>query len=109
MRELLPAIDRWRAEEKRVALATVVKLYGSAPLPLGAKMAISSAGEMAGSVSGGCVESAVVQEALAMLDDGRPKLLRYGITDELAQSVGLACGGTIEVFVEPLEQYGKGA
>jgi len=103
MRELLPAIDRWRAENKRVALATVVKLYGSAPVPLGSKMAISSAGEMAGSVSGGCVEGAVVQEALAILESDRPKLLVYGIADELAQSVGLACGGTIEVFVEPLE------
>ena len=102
MRELLPVIDRWRAEQKRVALATVVKLYGSAPVPLGSKMAISSAGEMTGSVSGGCVESAVAQEALAILESGRPRLLVYGIADELAQSVGLACGGTIEVFVEPL-------
>ena len=103
MRDLLPAIDRWRAENKRVALATVVKLYGSAPVPLGSKMAISSAGEMAGSVSGGCVESAVAQEGLAVLESNRPKLLVYGIADELAQSVGLACGGTIEVFVEPFE------
>jgi xanthine dehydrogenase accessory factor len=79
-----------------------VRRYGSAPLPLGAKMAISSAGEMAGSVSGGCVEGAVVQEALACLAADRPKLLAYGITDELAQSVGLACGGVIEVFVEPI-------
>ncbi len=103
MRELLPAIDRWRAEKKQVALATVVKLYGSAPLPLGSKMAISSAGEMAGSVSGGCVEAAVVQEGLAILESGRPKLLCYGIADEFAQGVGLACGGTIEVWVEPLD------
>ena len=102
MRELLPIIDRWRSEHKRVALATVVRLYGSAPLPLGSKMAVSSAGEMAGSVSGGCVEGAVVQEALACLAANRPKLLAYGITDELAQSVGLACGGVIEVFVEPI-------
>ena len=78
MRELLPIIDRWRSEHTRVALATVVRLYGSAPLPLGSKMAVSSAGEMAGSVSGGCVEGAVVQEALAMLATGRPKLLTYG-------------------------------
>lgn len=105
MRELLPIIDRWRGEDKAVALATVVRIYGSAPLPLGAKMAISSTGEMAGSVSGGCVEGAVVQEALACLAAGQPKLLTYGITDELAQSVGLACGGAIEVFVTPLAPH----
>ncbi len=105
MRELLPIIDRWREEEKRVALATVVRIYGSAPLPLGAKMAVSSAGEMAGSVSGGCVEGAVVQEALACLAAGQPKLLTYGIADELAQSVGLACGGAIEVWVTPLARH----
>lgn len=103
MRELLPAIDRWRSEQKQIMLATVVKQYGSAPLPLGAKMAIASDGEMVGSISGGCVESAVVQEALAMLPQGGVKLLTYGIADELAQSVGLACGGTIDVWLEKLE------
>ncbi len=102
MREVLADIDRWRSEGKAVALATVVKVYGSAPRPLGAKMAISAQGEMAGSVSGGCVEGAVVQEALAVLKTGQPKLVEYGIADELAISVGLACGGNIEVFVEPL-------
>lgn len=102
MRELLQDIERWRKEDKQVALATVVKIYGSAPRPLGAKMAISAAGEMAGSVSGGCVEGAVVQEAQEVLASGQPKLVEYGIADELAMSVGLACGGTIEVFVEPL-------
>ena len=102
MREVLADIDRWRSEGKAVALATVVKVYGSAPRPLGAKMAVSAQGEMAGSVSGGCVEGAVVQEALAVLKTGQPKLVEYGIADELAISVGLACGGNIEVFVEPL-------
>lgn len=104
MRELLPVLDRWRNEQKRIALATVVRVYGSAPLPLGSKMAISSAGEMIGSVSGGCVEGAVVQEALEVLRSGRPKLLSYGIADEVAQRVGLACGGVIDVFVEPLPE-----
>lgn len=86
-----------------MALATVVKVYGSAPRPLGAKMAISANGEMAGSVSGGCVEGAVVQEALDVLDQGQPKLVAFGISNEAAWDVGLACGGTIEVYVEPLD------
>jgi xanthine dehydrogenase accessory factor len=102
MRELLTVIDAWRSQGKRVALATLVKVHGSAPQPAGARMAISSAGEMAGSVSGGCVEAAVVQEALAVLQGAPPRLLTYGIADELAQSVGLACGGMIDVFVEAI-------
>ncbi len=103
MDEFLNEVDRWRDSGKQVALATVVKVYGSAPRPLGAKMAVSSAGEMIGSVSGGCVEGAVVSEALSVLKRGQPKLLRFGIADEQAWEVGLACGGTIEVFVEPLD------
>ena len=103
MREVMNEIERWRNEGKQVALATVVKVYGSAPRPLGAKMAISEKGEMAGSVSGGCVEGAVVQEALEVLKRKQAKLVEYGIADELAMSVGLACGGNIQVFVEPLD------
>ncbi len=102
MREVLPDVERWLEAGKRVALATVAKVYGSAPRPLGAKMAVSEKAEMAGSVSGGCVESAVVQEALEVLAEGRPRLLPFGITDEQAWEVGLACGGRIEVFVEPM-------
>ncbi|MBK8046951.1 MAG: XdhC family protein [Anaerolineales bacterium] len=102
MRELLPVLDRWLDEHKQVAVATLVKTYGSAPVPPGAKMAISSTGEMVGSVSGGCVEGAVVQEALAAMRTHKPKLVEYGISDELAISVGLACGGRIAVYVEPL-------
>lgn len=102
MREVLPDIERWRTDGKQVALATVVKVYGSAPRPLGAKMAISEAGEMAGSVSGGCVEGAVVQEALEVLKTGQARLIEYGIADELAMTVGLACGGNIQIFVEPV-------
>jgi len=102
MREVLPEIERWRAAGKQVALATVVKVYGSAPRPLGAKMAISEAGEMAGSVSGGCVEGAVVQEALDVIETKQARLVEYGIADELAMTVGLACGGNIQVFVEPI-------
>lgn len=103
MRDVLPHIERWRREGKKVALATVVRVFGSAPQPLGAKMVISEEGEMAGSVSGGCVEGAVVQEALEVLQCGRPRLLRFGISNEQAWDVGLACGGTIEVFVEPVD------
>ena len=102
MRELLDKIELWRSQGKQVALATVVKVYGSAPRPLGAKMIISNQGDMEGSVSGGCVEGAVFEEAQASLKRGLPKLVTYGISDETAWSVGLACGGQIEVFVEPL-------
>jgi len=102
MREVLPDIQRWTGEGKSVALATVVKVYGSAPRPLGAKMAVSSAGEMSGSVSGGCVEGAVVQEALEILKSRTPKLVTFGISDESAWDVGLACGGNIEVYIEPI-------
>lgn len=102
LRELLPVMDRWRGEGKQVALATLVRIAGSAPQPLGAKMAVSSAGEMAGSVSGGCVEGAVAQAALGAMQTNAPVLVEYGIADELAQSVGLACGGQIAVYIEPL-------
>ena len=102
MSEWLPEIDDWRAQGKQVAIATVVRTEGSAPRPVGARLAVTAEGEMAGSVSGGCVENAVVLEAQEVLRTGTPKLLRYGITDEMAWDVGLACGGTIEVFVEPL-------
>jgi xanthine/CO dehydrogenase XdhC/CoxF family maturation factor len=103
MKDLLPQIEQWRAQGDRVAIATVVKVEGSAPRPVGASMIVSSSGELAGSVSGGCVETAVFEEAQDVLRSGEPKLVRYGITDEMAWDVGLACGGTIEVFVEPVD------
>lgn len=102
MKDLLDEIERWQSEGKRVALATVVQVYGSAPRPLGAKMAVSSRGEMAGSVSGGCVEGAVAQAAMEVLSRNMPQLIAYGIGDDFARTVGLACGGNIEVFIEPL-------
>lgn len=103
MAEFLPEIDTWRDAGKRVAVATVIRVEGSAPRPVGARLAVSELGEMAGSVSGGCVENAVVMEAQDVLASGQPKMIRYGITDEMAWDVGLACGGTIEVFVEEIE------
>jgi xanthine/CO dehydrogenase XdhC/CoxF family maturation factor len=101
--DFLPQIHEWRCQGKRVALATVVKVWGSAPRPLGSKMAVTDDGDMAGSVSGGCVEAALMAEAKAVLADGEAKLVSYGVSDETAWSVGLSCGGTIEVFIEPLE------
>ena len=93
----------WRAQGKRVALATVVSTWGSSPRPLGSQLVIDGEGAFRGSVSGGCIEAAVVTEALAALAADRPRLLTYGVTDEMAWEVGLSCGGTIEVFVECVE------
>jgi xanthine dehydrogenase accessory factor len=98
----MPSVNAWRAKGAEVALATVVATWGSSPRKVGAKMAISADGDISGSVSGGCVEGAVVEEALAALQEGRGRLLHFGVADETAWEVGLACGGTIEVFVEPL-------
>lgn len=103
MKEIVEDVERWRAEGKKVAIATVVATRRSAPRPIGAKLAISEAGELCGSVSGGCVESDVYENAREVMDTGTPKLLSYGIADEEAWEVGLPCGGEIDVFVEPLE------
>jgi len=103
MKELLPEIDRWRAKGEKVAVATVVATRKSAPRPVGSKLVVSESGELAGSVSGGCVESDVVHAAQDVLAGGAPRLLTYGITDDMALGIGLPCGGEIDVFVEPLE------
>ena len=102
LRNILPEIDQWMQEGKQIALATVVEVYGSAPRPVGSKMAVSSNGDMVGSVSGGCIEGAILEKALEVINTGEPALSGFGITDELATSVGLACGGTIKVFIEPI-------
>jgi xanthine dehydrogenase accessory factor len=102
MRDVLGDIQRWRDDHQAVALATVVKTWGSAPRKVGSKMALTPAGSLAGSVSGGCVEGAVFEEGVAVLQDGQPRLIHYGVADETAWEVGLACGGQIEIFVEPL-------
>lgn len=101
--DLLPKLDQWRAEGKKVAVATVVRVVGTAPRREGAKMMVSDAGELVGSVSGGCVEGAVLEEALRVLKTGKPALLQYGITADMLTDVGLSCGGTINVLVEPLD------
>ena len=103
MKEILPEVERWRQAGEKVVVATVVGTRRSAPRPLGASLAISESGNMCGSVSGGCVESDVFESAQEVLATGVPKLLTYGISDDLAWSVGLPCGGEIDVFVEPVE------
>ncbi len=103
MQEVLQEVERWRAQGERVALATVVATRRSAPRPVGSKLAVSEGGEMAGSVSGGCVESDVYEHAREVLAGGAPRLATYGISDELAVSVGLPCGGEIDVFVDEAE------
>jgi xanthine/CO dehydrogenase XdhC/CoxF family maturation factor len=103
MKDILPTLETWQARGDQIVLATVVQTWGSSPRAPGAKMAVNQKREMAGSVSGGCVEGAVVEEAMAVLKTGRPKLLQYGVADETAWEVGLACGGSIEIFVERLD------
>ncbi len=93
----------WKTEGKGVALATVVSTWGSSPRPVGSQLAITGEGNFIGSVSGGCIEGAVVHEARQVIDEGGTRMLTYGVTDEMAWEVGLACGGTVEVFVEPVE------
>ncbi len=103
MKEVLAELDDWTARGERVALATVVGTRRSAPRPPGAKMAISGSGEVAGGVSGGCVEGAVVEVAEDVLRGGQPRLLHFGIADAEAWEVGLPCGGEIDVYVERYE------
>jgi xanthine dehydrogenase accessory factor len=102
MRDILQDLDRWLSEGKAVALATVIQTWGSSPRPVGAKMAFTQAGEIAGSVSGGCVEGAVVETAMQVLATRQPRRLHFGVAEESAWEVGLACGGQIDVFVQPL-------
>lgn len=101
MHDILATLLNWQARGHSAALATVVKTWGSSPRPAGSRMAIAANGEFTGSVSGGCVESAVIEAAMNVMKTGAPKLLAFGVTDETAWSVGLTCGGKIEVLVEP--------
>ena len=103
MKEIVNEVQQWFARSHKVAMATVVATEGSAPRKPGAVMAVNDAGEVAGCVSGGCVESAVVDEAIAVISEGTPRRLSYGVADDLGLSVGLTCGGTIDIFVDRLQ------
>ncbi|HEY3843182.1 MAG TPA: XdhC family protein [Acidimicrobiales bacterium] len=103
MKDVLDDIERWQKVGRRVALARVVGVIGSAPRDPGAAMAVNDQGDVAGSVSGGCIEGAVVAEALEVLESGRPRLCTFGYSDDEAFSVGLTCGGTIRIFIEALD------
>jgi len=101
--DVLEQAAAWRAEGRKVAIATVVETWGSSPRPPGSRLAVDDHGAFVGSVSGGCIEGAVVTEALLAMEDRRPRLLSFGVTNEMAWEVGLACGGRVRVFVEVVE------
>jgi xanthine/CO dehydrogenase XdhC/CoxF family maturation factor len=103
VKEILPEVEAWREAGEKVVVATVVATRRSAPRPVGTSLAVSESGKMCGSVSGGCVESDVYDKAMEVMRTGEPQLLNYGISDDLAWSVGLPCGGEIDVFVEAVE------
>jgi xanthine dehydrogenase accessory factor len=104
MQSVIEIIDQWIAERYQIAVATVVKTWGSSPQGIGAKMAIRDSGEFVGSVSGGCVEGAVIEEAFKVINNKRSSLLHFGVADEIAWDVGLACGGEIEIYIEPVDE-----
>ncbi|HEY3345040.1 MAG TPA: XdhC/CoxI family protein [Anaerolineaceae bacterium] len=104
MRDILPELERWTAANEPIALATVIHTWGSAPRGVGGKMAFTPDGKITGSVSGGCVEGAVIQAGAEVLASGLPQLLHFGVADEMAWDVGLACGGQIDVFVQPFDR-----
>ena len=101
--DILSEAASWRKAGKGVALATVVTTWGSSPRPVGSQLVVDGDGAFVGSVSGGCIEGAVVEEALASIQDGEPRLLEFGVSDDQAWAVGLACGGKVRLYVEKLE------
>ena len=103
MKEILPDLKKWKKAGKRIAVARVVDVDGSGPRLPGAAMAVNEDGEVTGSVSGGCVEGAVVIEALDIIDSGDRRMVTFGYSDDEAFAVGLTCGGTIHLFIEPLD------
>ncbi|HJM35609.1 MAG TPA: XdhC family protein [Acidimicrobiales bacterium] len=103
MREILDDLEKWRSADKQIVIARVVDLEGSGPREPGASMAINEDGEVTGSVSGGCVEGAVVSEALQIMESKDRRIVTFGYSDDEAFAVGLTCGGTIHLFLEPLD------
>ena len=103
MREIIPDIEKWTNEGKKIAIARVMSVEGSGPRDAGAAMAVNEDGEVSGSVSGGCVEGAVVTEALQIIESGERKTISFGYSDDEAFSVGLTCGGTINLYIEPFD------
>jgi xanthine/CO dehydrogenase XdhC/CoxF family maturation factor len=101
--DILKEAEAWRRAGKGVALATVVETWGSAPRPVGSHLVIDEEGNFLGSVSGGCVEGAVITEAIDVIEERKPRMLEFGVADEAAWRVGLSCGGRIKVYVEPVE------
>ena len=93
---------QWLDDKRQVAIATVISTWGSSPRPIGSQLVVNDQRAFEGSVSGGCVETAVIEEAMDVMDTGEPRILKYGVTNEQAWEVGLACGGQIQVYVEPL-------
>src|SRR5512142_2778171 len=102
MKDILSQLITWRGSGETIAIATVIQTWGSSPRGVGAKMGITANGKMTGSVSGGCVEGAVIEAGMQVTQTHKPQLLHFGVADETAWGVGLACGGTIEVFVQPV-------
>lgn len=108
MREILERVDEWRTRGERVAVATVLTTAGSTPRPAGAKMAMTAGGDVAGSISGGCVDTDVIEHAMDVLRSGKPQIVEYGYSPDMTWEVGLMCGGSVQVYIEPLESTAAG-
>jgi xanthine/CO dehydrogenase XdhC/CoxF family maturation factor len=102
--DVLATASEWARGGRQVALATVIETWGSSPRPVGSQLLVDKAGAFVGSVSGGCIEGAVVREAQGVIESGEPKLIEFGVTDEMAWDVGLACGGKVRLYVERLDE-----